>query len=83
MLNQLPGGKAMGLNAALSMVNGDIVIFTDARQEIEPGAIRRLLENFADPEVGAVSGELMLGDPANGESRAGNGAVLENREAGA
>ncbi len=73
MLNQLPGGKAMGLNAALSMVNGDIVIFTDARQEIEPGAIRRLLENFADPEVGAVSGELMLGDPANGETGRGMG----------
>jgi biofilm PGA synthesis N-glycosyltransferase PgaC len=73
MLNQLPGGKAMGLNAALSMVNGDIVIFTDARQEIEPGAIRQLLENFADPEVGAVSGELMLGDPANGETGRGMG----------
>jgi cellulose synthase/poly-beta-1,6-N-acetylglucosamine synthase-like glycosyltransferase len=73
MLNQLPGGKALGLNAALSMVTGDIVIFTDARQEIEPGAIRLLLENFADPEVGAVSGELMLGDPANGETGRGMG----------
>jgi biofilm PGA synthesis N-glycosyltransferase PgaC len=73
MLNQLAGGKASGLNSALSVAQGDIVVFTDARQEIEAGAIRLLMENFADPEVGAVSGELMLGDPANGETGRGMG----------
>jgi len=73
LLNQLAGGKAMGLNAAMSVAQGDIVVFTDARQEIEPGAIRLLLENFADPEVGAASGELMLGDPAQGETGRGMG----------
>ena len=35
MLNQLAGGKATGLNAAMSVAHGDIVVFTDARQEIE------------------------------------------------
>jgi len=73
LLNQLAGGKAMGLNAAMSVAQGDIVVFTDARQEIEPGAIRLLMQNFADPEVGAVSGELMLGDPAQGETGRGMG----------
>jgi cellulose synthase/poly-beta-1,6-N-acetylglucosamine synthase-like glycosyltransferase len=73
LLTQLAGGKAMGLNAAMSVAHGDIVVFTDARQEIEPGAIRFLVENFADSEVGAVSGELMLGDPANGETGRGMG----------
>ncbi len=73
MLNQLAGGKASGLNSALSVAQGDVVVFTDARQEIEAGAIRLLMENFADPEVGAVSGELMLGDPANGETGRGMG----------
>jgi cellulose synthase/poly-beta-1,6-N-acetylglucosamine synthase-like glycosyltransferase len=73
LINQLPGGKAMGLNAAMSVVQGDIVVFTDARQEIELGAIGLLLENFADPEVGAASGELMLGDPAEGETGRGMG----------
>jgi poly-beta-1,6-N-acetyl-D-glucosamine synthase len=73
LLNQLAGGKAMGLNAAMSVAQGDIVVFTDARQEIEPGAVRLLIENFTDPEVGAVSGELMLGDPANGETGRGMG----------
>jgi hypothetical protein len=36
---------------------------SDARQKIESGALRRLMEDFADAEVGCVSGELMLGDP--------------------
>jgi biofilm PGA synthesis N-glycosyltransferase PgaC len=73
LLNQLAGGKAMGLNAAMSMVQGDIVVFTDARQEIENGAIRLLMEDFADSDVGAASGELMLGDPAKGEAGRGMG----------
>jgi biofilm PGA synthesis N-glycosyltransferase PgaC len=73
MLNQLAGGKAAGLNAGMSIAHGDIVVFTDARQEIERGAIRLLMENFADPEVGAVSGELMLGDPVAGETGRGMG----------
>jgi biofilm PGA synthesis N-glycosyltransferase PgaC len=73
VLNQLAGGKALGLNDGMSVAQGDIVVFTDARQKIERGAIRLLMENFADPEVGAVSGELMLGDPANGETDRGVG----------
>jgi biofilm PGA synthesis N-glycosyltransferase PgaC len=73
VMNQLPRGKASGLNDALEWVQGEIVVFTDARQKIEPGALRILLENFADPEVGCVSGELMLGDPTAGETRQGMG----------
>ena len=73
VMNQLPRGKASGLNDALEWVQGEIVVFTDARQKIEPGALRILLENFADPEVGCVSGELMLGDPGAGETRQGMG----------
>jgi poly-beta-1,6-N-acetyl-D-glucosamine synthase len=73
VMNQLPRGKASGLNDAFEWVQGEIVVFTDARQKIEPGALRILLENFADPEVGCVSGELMLGDPTAGETRQGMG----------
>ncbi|HWX91967.1 MAG TPA: glycosyltransferase family 2 protein [Terriglobales bacterium] len=73
VLNQLSEGKASGLNDALDWVQGDIVIFTDARQKIETVAVRALLENFGDPEVGCVSGELMLGDPDAGEQSQGMG----------
>jgi biofilm PGA synthesis N-glycosyltransferase PgaC len=59
VMNQLSRGKACGLNEAFESTRGDIVVFTDARQMIESGALRLLLESFADPEVGCVSGELM------------------------
>jgi poly-beta-1,6-N-acetyl-D-glucosamine synthase len=73
LFNQLGHGKACGLNDAMGLAQGEIVIFTDARQIIEPRAVRLLLENFADPQVGAVSGELMLGNPESGEQGRGMG----------
>ena len=73
LFNQLARGKACGLNDALSVAQGDVVIFTDARQKIEPEAVRLLVENFTDPQVGAVSGELMLGNPDTGEKGRGMG----------
>lgn len=60
-------GKAAGLNEAVLAAKGEIVVFTDARQTIEPAALSKLAENFADPAVGCASGELMLGDPEIGE----------------
>ncbi len=69
----LPGGKAAGLNDAFEWVQGEIVLFTDARQQIETDALVLLLENFADPSVGCVSGELMLGNRAGGERNRGMG----------
>lgn len=64
-----PKGKACRLNEALAIARGEIVLFVDARQEIEHDALRLLVENFADPSVGCVSGELMLGDAeSSGES---------------
>ncbi|MFY9561012.1 MAG: glycosyltransferase family 2 protein [Terriglobales bacterium] len=66
-------GKALGLNDGMKLASGEIVLFTDARQAIEPAALRLLVENFADPAVGCVSGELMLGDPASGETGKGMG----------
>jgi biofilm PGA synthesis N-glycosyltransferase PgaC len=73
LVNPESQGKAEGLNDALKLADGEIVVFTDARQKLEPAAVRRLAENFADPEVGCVSGELMLGDATEGESKEGLG----------
>jgi biofilm PGA synthesis N-glycosyltransferase PgaC len=74
LIKQEAQGKAAGLNDAMQLVTGQLVLFTDARQQIERGALRCLVENFADNEVGAASGELMLGDAATGESSMGAGA---------
>ena len=73
VLNQLSKGKASGINDALAVAQGEVVLFTDARQTIDRSAVRLLAENFADPEVGCASGELMLGDPESGESGQGYG----------
>ncbi|MGA8814680.1 MAG: glycosyltransferase family 2 protein, partial [Candidatus Sulfotelmatobacter sp.] len=73
LMNPLSRGKACGLNDAISLATGEVIVFTDARQKIEAGAVRMLMENFADPEVGCVSGALMLGDPESGEAGKGMG----------
>ncbi len=73
MLNQLARGKACGLNDALQFAQGEIVVFTDARQLLEQNSVRFLMEAFADPAVGCVSGELMIGNPESGEIRKGAG----------
>lgn len=70
----LAQGKASGLNDALQVTTGDIVVFVDARQRIECGALRLLVENFADVAVGCVSGELML------ENAVGESASVESGE---
>jgi biofilm PGA synthesis N-glycosyltransferase PgaC len=63
-------GKAAVLNDAVSSARGEIVVLADARQRFEPGSVRALVANFADPAVGAVSGELMLG---SGTTATGDG----------
>jgi poly-beta-1,6-N-acetyl-D-glucosamine synthase len=72
VMNQLSRGKAAGVNNGIEVAQGEIVVFTDARQVIEAEALRLLVQNFADPDVGCVSGELMLGD-GTGESERGMG----------
>ncbi len=60
-------GKASALNRALEGATGDILFFTDVRQPIEKSALRHLVANFADPTVGAVTGELRLMRGSQGE----------------
>ncbi|MBZ0071298.1 MAG: glycosyltransferase family 2 protein [Gammaproteobacteria bacterium] len=50
-------GKAHALNTGLEAADGQIIIFTDASILLEPGAVSALLQPFADPGVGCVSGE--------------------------
>ena len=53
-------GKAACLNDAVSRCTQEVIVFTDARQRLESQAVRHLVANFADPEIGAVSGQLIL-----------------------
>ena len=53
-------GKAMALNQAHAVACHPLLVFADARQNWADDAIDRLLVPFADPAVGAVSGDLVL-----------------------
>ena len=53
-------GKAAALNVGAAAASGGLLIFADARQRWADDALLRLVENFADPAIGAVSGDLML-----------------------
>jgi cellulose synthase/poly-beta-1,6-N-acetylglucosamine synthase-like glycosyltransferase len=61
-----PRGKAAALGEAVPQATGEILVLTDARQRLAPDAVRELAAYFADPSVGAVSGELMLEDGGPG-----------------
>ena len=53
-------GKAVAINAGLKQATGEILLFTDVRQQLHPNSLRRLIECFADPTVGVASGELVI-----------------------
>ena len=54
------GGKCAALNASIAVAKGELLLLTDVRQEIDPGSVRLLVNCFADPAVGVVSGELVI-----------------------
>ena len=78
-LIELPsGGKPAALNAGVAAAGGDVVVFADARQRFSDHALVHLVSNFTDPEVGGVTGELMLDAEAVGDdvSTVGDGVGL-------
>jgi cellulose synthase/poly-beta-1,6-N-acetylglucosamine synthase-like glycosyltransferase len=54
------GGKALALNAGVARARFDFLVFADARQVFAPDALVELIRPFRDPQVGAVTGELLL-----------------------
>jgi poly-beta-1,6-N-acetyl-D-glucosamine synthase len=63
-------GKAAVLNDLMGKATQPFLVMMDARQRVEAGAISRLLENFADPQVGVVSGALVY-ESAEGAAQQG------------
>ncbi len=54
------GGKAVALNEGMRRATGEILFFTDVRQELDLASLPSLVACFADPKVGVVSGELVI-----------------------
>ena len=53
-------GKPHQINSAVERSDSDIIVFSDSRQIYGRDALRKLVRNFADPDIGAVSGELVF-----------------------
>jgi cellulose synthase/poly-beta-1,6-N-acetylglucosamine synthase-like glycosyltransferase/peptidoglycan/xylan/chitin deacetylase (PgdA/CDA1 family) len=62
IIHQVNRGKAAALNLAMSQADTPIVVTIDADTEIEPDAISKLVRHFADPKVGAVAGNVKVGN---------------------
>jgi cellulose synthase/poly-beta-1,6-N-acetylglucosamine synthase-like glycosyltransferase len=54
------GGKVAAQNSAVRQTAGEIVAFSDANCTWAPDALRKLVRNFADPDVAYVCGRLNL-----------------------
>jgi cellulose synthase/poly-beta-1,6-N-acetylglucosamine synthase-like glycosyltransferase len=57
-------GKEYVQGLAVAVASGDVIVFTDSATILEPEALRSLVQNFADPTIGAVSTEDCLVDAA-------------------
>jgi cellulose synthase/poly-beta-1,6-N-acetylglucosamine synthase-like glycosyltransferase len=64
------GGKVAAQNHTVPKTSGEILAFSDANAVWAPDAVRKLVRNFADPEVAYVCGRLRL-ERADGSNREG------------
>ncbi|MCA9930503.1 MAG: glycosyltransferase family 2 protein [Anaerolineales bacterium] len=63
-------GKMAAINRAFPNTRGDVIVFSDANNLYDAGAIKALIRPFSDPTVGATTGakRILKGDGALGES---------------
>ena len=64
VVHELPanGGKSAALQYVLDRVDAELFLVVDADTRAEPGAIRTLVQGFADPAVGGVTGHARVGE---------------------
>lgn len=72
------GGKAAALNAGLAQAKHDIVVFSDASIELEPDALRNIVQGFRNPIIGCISGEDKIAE-SGGEAWYGRYELLVRR----
>jgi cellulose synthase/poly-beta-1,6-N-acetylglucosamine synthase-like glycosyltransferase len=56
-------GKTSALNMVVPQARGEIIVFSDANSIYAPDALRKLVTNFTDPEVGYVTGKMIYANP--------------------
>jgi cellulose synthase/poly-beta-1,6-N-acetylglucosamine synthase-like glycosyltransferase/peptidoglycan/xylan/chitin deacetylase (PgdA/CDA1 family) len=56
------GGKANALNTGIALAKNSLIVTVDGDTIFEPESIRMLVQPFADPRVGAVAGNVKVGN---------------------
>jgi cellulose synthase/poly-beta-1,6-N-acetylglucosamine synthase-like glycosyltransferase/peptidoglycan/xylan/chitin deacetylase (PgdA/CDA1 family) len=56
------GGKANALNTGIALAKHDLIVTVDGDTVFEPDSIRMLVQPFASPAVGAVAGNVKVGN---------------------
>ncbi|MFJ8623031.1 bifunctional polysaccharide deacetylase/glycosyltransferase family 2 protein [Kitasatospora sp. NPDC093550] len=56
VIRQENAGKPAALNTGIAAARAELLVMVDGDTVFEPDAVRRLVQPFADPSVGAVSG---------------------------
>ncbi|MCF6237125.1 MAG: glycosyltransferase [Gammaproteobacteria bacterium] len=64
-------GKVSGMHKLISMIDSDIIIFTDANVILEPKSLPVLINYFTDPDIGCVSGRLMYKEMHSSTAKVG------------
>lgn len=59
------GGKSSALNLGLTQAQGEVIVALDADTLFTPETIGRLVRHFVAPRVGAVSGNVRVGNTKN------------------
>jgi len=62
LLTQPNSGKAAALNHGIRHARGDVLVCVDADTVLQPDAIALLVRHFDDPRVGAVAGNVKVGN---------------------
>lgn len=65
LMRQENGGKSSALNHGIAQAAGDIIIALDADTVFAKDTIVKLVRHFADPLVGAVAGNVKVGNRIN------------------
>lgn len=61
-------GKPACLNELIPQCQTELIVLNDMRQQLDPRALVELIDNFADPVVGVVSGELRFRSTTKGST---------------
>ena len=65
LLRQANAGKAAAMNRALAEARSEVLVCLDADTVIAPDALEILARHFGDPAVGAVAGNVKVGNHVN------------------